>query len=358
MIPKSVTREQVLAALRQIDRDGVPRGRASRGFDLVHEGDRYPPKYAIALAVEAATGRLPDSAEFGGGEETNTFLRVLGFTIVGKDEGVVPQRAPSSKPAPSTSGTTIRVGRIFLNLGVRMSDFRTSNLEPHAFHRLTQAQFNQGPTAYRDRILGLIRRAHEAGAEVVALPACALIAGDKVTTESYAVPSVPLVIAGEAQAGEFAVVMKEGVVIERFDSKRVHWLDAGRFTVLTAISSTIGKVILDHRYEEPVRSQRSPPDLSKATLVVDVGHQQYRSRYLAQTLRCVARDVAAKTGQPAAVVLSSWMWASKGIKGPWCQPLDRVAWDRGRNRLSGPDERDVLDIVDIDLTPKGTGRGR
>jgi len=84
MIPTELTRADVLAALAAIDREGVPDGRQSRGYDLVHNGRLYPPKYAIGRAVELALGRTLTSEEYGGGAETNGRLTRLGFTVVPK----------------------------------------------------------------------------------------------------------------------------------------------------------------------------------------------------------------------------------------------------------------------------------
>ncbi len=89
MIPKEITREHVLAALARIKLEGVPRGRDSRGYLLRHGDRTYPPKYAVALAAEIATGQLLPSDVFGGGRETNDFLRARGFVIVNRQDGVV-----------------------------------------------------------------------------------------------------------------------------------------------------------------------------------------------------------------------------------------------------------------------------
>lgn len=52
--------------MAQIDVDGVPAGRGSVAYDLVHDGKRYPPKYVISLATKIATGSelKPESFEF------------------------------------------------------------------------------------------------------------------------------------------------------------------------------------------------------------------------------------------------------------------------------------------------------
>ena len=97
MIPTTITADHVRAGLKLIDRDGVPKGRHSRGYELVHSGKRYPPKYAVALAGKVATGSLLDSESFGGGVETNSFLKRLGFTVVAK----------GTSPTPTQSSTVL-----------------------------------------------------------------------------------------------------------------------------------------------------------------------------------------------------------------------------------------------------------
>lgn len=56
--------------------------RQATRYALVRDGVRYPPKYALWLAVEAATGLpLPPQAH-GRGRQTNSVLERLGFDIV------------------------------------------------------------------------------------------------------------------------------------------------------------------------------------------------------------------------------------------------------------------------------------
>jgi len=81
MIPNQISQEHVLLALEQIDQQGIPPNRESRKFHLHHNGRPYPPKYVISLASQYATGRALPPKEFTGGEETNRFLRNLGFRV-------------------------------------------------------------------------------------------------------------------------------------------------------------------------------------------------------------------------------------------------------------------------------------
>jgi hypothetical protein len=82
MIPKDqITKQNILDAIAEIDRDGVPIMRNAKGFDLVYNGKTYPPKYVLSLATKYAIGRELQADEFIGGEPTNIALRTLGFEI-------------------------------------------------------------------------------------------------------------------------------------------------------------------------------------------------------------------------------------------------------------------------------------
>ncbi|MCL1617842.1 McrB family protein [Ralstonia pseudosolanacearum] len=87
---EGVTEEHVRQALKEIDRDGVPEDAESAGYDLFHEGKRYPPKLVLSLAVKHATGEPLDRAAFSGGEASSAFrlLRRLGFEVGAKEQSV------------------------------------------------------------------------------------------------------------------------------------------------------------------------------------------------------------------------------------------------------------------------------
>lgn len=86
---EGLTSDHVRLALQEIDRDGTPSDAVSTGYDLIHSGNRYPPKLVLSLAVKHATGEPLDRAAFSGGEESSAFriLRRLGFEIVPKPAG-------------------------------------------------------------------------------------------------------------------------------------------------------------------------------------------------------------------------------------------------------------------------------
>lgn len=120
----TLTRDDVLKAVRQIDRDGVPPRRQATKFALVVNGKRYPPKYVVSLAAQAAAGRALRPDEFSGGPETNDALRALGFTIAGPEskstrprrsrlrpERHRPAKHPATRSVPETPQPTARVGK-------------------------------------------------------------------------------------------------------------------------------------------------------------------------------------------------------------------------------------------------------
>ena len=82
MIPSEISREHVLKVISDIDAHVVPKHHVSKKYGLLHEGRKYPPKYVISRANRYANGYELASHTFGGGRETNGYLRSLGFTII------------------------------------------------------------------------------------------------------------------------------------------------------------------------------------------------------------------------------------------------------------------------------------
>ncbi len=85
-IPDTISRDNILQAIKEVDDLGVPDERQSTKYVLIYEGKEYPPKYLVSTANRFANGRELDPGTFSGGVETNSFLEVLGFTIAEKRE--------------------------------------------------------------------------------------------------------------------------------------------------------------------------------------------------------------------------------------------------------------------------------
>ncbi len=81
MIPSHITKAHIDEAIQRITHDDVPPGRRSRRYCLITGIGHLPPKYVISLAHRAATGKELDSSLFSGGQESNGFLRRLGFDV-------------------------------------------------------------------------------------------------------------------------------------------------------------------------------------------------------------------------------------------------------------------------------------
>lgn len=85
-IPKNITREHVLQALKKIKPETIPSDREATKFALIFNNYLYPPKYILSLANRYANGVDLPASEFSGGEEANTYLRNLGFAIVARTD--------------------------------------------------------------------------------------------------------------------------------------------------------------------------------------------------------------------------------------------------------------------------------
>ena len=74
-----LTADHIRAAFKRMDREAIPPRRRATGYVVVYEGNRYPPKYTVCLAAEAATGQALPATAMNGGREANGILERLGF---------------------------------------------------------------------------------------------------------------------------------------------------------------------------------------------------------------------------------------------------------------------------------------
>lgn len=102
MIPKTILDEHIRAAVRRIDREGIPSGRDSDVYDLLLDGNRYPPKLVISWAHESLCGEELSPERFNAVEAKNYLLRG-GYQIVnrrgGKPDSALPAKVGTNKPA-------------------------------------------------------------------------------------------------------------------------------------------------------------------------------------------------------------------------------------------------------------------
>ena len=81
MIPKNITREDIIKALHKIKENGVPPARQSRDYYVVFENDLFPPKYVISVANEFANGKELNISKFITAE-ARRFLEKTGFKVI------------------------------------------------------------------------------------------------------------------------------------------------------------------------------------------------------------------------------------------------------------------------------------
>ena len=87
-IPQNISREHLLFAIDEIRESGIPSGAESTKYDLVQDGERFPPKLIVAVANRFANGEELDRAAFSGGLASTAFrlLKDRGFRIETKPD--------------------------------------------------------------------------------------------------------------------------------------------------------------------------------------------------------------------------------------------------------------------------------
>ena len=83
VIPRGISRADVLEAIRDLDQGATHRFGPSRKFDLVFKGRRYPPKVVLGLAARRLAGRalVPEDFTGGSASQCHAVLEDLGFQI-------------------------------------------------------------------------------------------------------------------------------------------------------------------------------------------------------------------------------------------------------------------------------------
>ena len=108
-IPDGMTREDIITAIRDYD-NGIehPFG-SSKTYDLIHDGNSYPPKAILGLAARRLAGRILGPDEFSGGHASSCLkiLKDLGFEIVTKEGTKQAGRFPPQAGAASAAFMTL-----------------------------------------------------------------------------------------------------------------------------------------------------------------------------------------------------------------------------------------------------------
>lgn len=116
-IPEGITRDDVETAISDFSNGAEHEFGPSTFYDLIHNGDRYPPKAILGLAARRVAGRALLPNEFSGGDSSRCFkvLRELGFEVTHKPD--VPEGRKSGR----------RIWTMSLGEGGRMFDYCLEN---------------------------------------------------------------------------------------------------------------------------------------------------------------------------------------------------------------------------------------
>jgi len=82
-----VTRDDVLKAIKRFDEE-TPDYNASKSSFLIYNGKRYPAKHLRGMAYFEATGIMPSTSDYHGGDDTLIFFQKLGFETVNEFSGI------------------------------------------------------------------------------------------------------------------------------------------------------------------------------------------------------------------------------------------------------------------------------
>jgi len=339
MIPKAITKEDIIGAARSIDSDPAPEHRKAKKFEVTVNGRNYPPKYLISIASQMV-GRPLKPDEFGGGDEANGFLSRLGF--------VVHRIADLAPVASSLKQHRVKIARAWLDMGTSWAEFypRWKKDERGAFKKLIAKQFQVNKKNYYNRLRRLSSQAVQKKADILVLPACALMFEKRLNYRKALGDNVPRIVA----VGKFhvkkrsntdtALILRDWKAID-VPAGKVLWtgLDGERFSIKVAISSTM-------RYGKVEKNDKTKPDEDAPVLLLDMGHQRYSGRYLS-ALRTVWESQQSRI---AVVILSSWHYRAAHYECPWTWPLagkgGYVTWKKGSPNEYG----DVIDMIEVDLS--------
>lgn len=84
MVPRSISRDSADKALKELLRTGWESKNDSTKFDVLFQGNRLPPKKVVSVEARIGAGNALDVSGFSGGDETNDFIKSIGYEIVPK----------------------------------------------------------------------------------------------------------------------------------------------------------------------------------------------------------------------------------------------------------------------------------
>lgn len=113
-IPDGIARAHLLEAIRALDAGEPHPFGPSTGYDVFHDGKRYPPKAVVGIGARQVTGRQLSPDDFRGGLGTRCFriLEANGFEIITKaDTEPFPDEVPRGSCSVEGVLVSVQVNR-------------------------------------------------------------------------------------------------------------------------------------------------------------------------------------------------------------------------------------------------------
>jgi hypothetical protein len=156
-IPKGLTAEHVRLALSELDAGVEHPFGAPTGYELVHEGKRYPPKAVVGLAFRHLAGDILPPEAFSGGEapgQANHVLRGLGSVVEKKGDS----EEPESKAGTDWSADEVRliVADYFDMLRLDLADRPFSKAEHNQTLRERLSDRSEGSVEFKHQNISAV----------------------------------------------------------------------------------------------------------------------------------------------------------------------------------------------------------
>jgi hypothetical protein len=372
-----VSKEQVVDACKRYDRGERPDKPALNTF-LIWEDREYDAKFIRGLAYRIATGSPISADDYSGGAETRDFFKNLGFDVRYEPRHIKVAKAPRNEGGVDfeeniklTEGRKqtvehkkdakpIRIGRVILNLLASNQERKEKGAKYNAQKLILRERFRISPEAYFERIKNILVAAENEKVDLVFFPADAFLLDSGYPLEKYQdlIKLFPFVVSGalnfknidydwiKKDRGETLNIFVSGSLAHKCGLKEVLWFQAGDYSIMTAISSTIRKI----KKDEYKALDSNPPNLSSPVIVLDVGHHQYSGRYT-RTMMSVHKHLNKKFGK-SIVIVSYWKYLKSISKSNWIEPkAGQNEWQKYPPIFlmidNNPKVHDILDIIEI-----------
>jgi hypothetical protein len=257
---------------------------------------------------------------------------------------------------------SIRVGRVIMNMLVKMSELKAYSNKWFGQKQILFGQFHENPERYIARVRNLVEMGLSEKVDVLLMPACAFVFDKNHPGQKYEelIRKIPFTIAGgldfdqidnsgkDNDFKEWLMLFHHGEMFDRCGKSKIPWFKVNKFSVMTAVSSTIKDIKQD--IYTPIEA--FPPDKESPILVLDAGHFQYAFRYIL-TMKSVQRYVNT-LAERSWVILSYWKYSGGKSNYYWLEPKEDLDGIVQIERKSLPitnsrGEDDIIDVIDIHI---------